>query len=109
MKTHMLIALAALVAVVTQKITRAQVEIPIESITIQQPVTTTQNVTVTAVPVTTIRFDLVSQRIDFTVGTSQGGNRTLSLTGSEYQAIRANFLDPFATAVAPALRAKLSE
>jgi len=80
----------------------AQVEIPLDQpVTVQQPVT--QNVTLTAVQVSTILFDLKNERILF------GSNgTTIVLDGPQYQAIKASFLDPFSAAVAPSLRLHLS-
>ena len=81
----------------------AQVEIPLDQpVTVQQPVT--QNVTLTAVQVSTILFDLQNERILF------GSNgTTIVLDGQQYQAIKSSFLDPFAAAVATSLRLHLSQ
>lgn len=90
----------------------AQVTIPLDQpVVVEQPVTITQNVTVSAVPIAAITFDLTGERITFRVAGNQttGGNNTLTVTGAEYQAIKAGFLDPFAAAVAPILRTKLSD
>lgn len=108
MKKHIAILVAALVAAVTLPIVLAQVEIPIEPVSVTQPVTTTQTVTVTQIPVQAIHFDLVNERIDFRVSGGAGGNATITLTGAQYNAIKQSFLSPFAAAVAPTLRAKLS-
>ena len=111
MKTNLItlvVILGATTLAVTLPRARAQVEIPIEPVTIAQPVTVTQNVTVTAVPVQSIRFDLVNQTITFQVSTTAGGNRTITLTGAEYNAIRDAFLTPFSQTIAPTLRAKIA-
>lgn len=89
----------------------AQVTIPLdESVTVAQQVTTTQNVTVSAVPVAAINFDLVGEKITFRMaGNATGGNSTVTLAGAEYQAVKAAFLTPFATTIAPTLRVKIQE
>ncbi len=93
---------------VTMPRVRGQVSIPIEPVTVSQPVTVTQNVTVSAVPVQSIWFDLVAKSITFQLATGGGGNRTVVLTGAEYDSVRDAFLAPFSQAIATTLRSKLA-
>jgi hypothetical protein len=96
------LCLAAVVAI-------AQVNIPLDQpTTVQEQVTVTQNVTVSAVPVQSITFDMVNQKAFFRIGLGNGGNRTVVLDGADYLQIRNQFLAPFGTVIAPKLREKLN-
>lgn len=107
MKTPLLILVAS-VAALTAAL--SQVAIPLDQpVVVQQPITTTQNVTVSEVAVSAITFDIANQKITFRLAGNQTGNGTITLTGAEYQNVRTQFLTPFSQAVAPTLRAKLGQ
>ncbi len=104
----LVVIIGATTLAVTMPRVRGQVSIPIEPVTVSQPVTVTQNITVSEVPVQSIRFDLVNESISFQLTPVAGGNRTITLTGAEFTAVRNSFLAPFSQAIAPTLRSKLA-
>ena len=75
---------------------------------VEQPVTVVQSVAVSTVPVRAITFDMEAQKIIFRCAFGNSGNATVELSGAEFQAIKTQFLNPFAAQVAPLLQAKLS-
>lgn len=75
---------------------------------VDQPVTVVQSIAVSTVPVRAITFDLEAQKIIFRCAFGNSGNATVELSGSEFQAIKMQFLNPFAAQVAPLIQAKLS-
>lgn len=104
----LVVIIGATTLAVTMPRVRGQVSIPIEPVTVSQPVTVTQNVTVSEVPVQSIRFDVVNQVITFQLTPTAGANRTITLTGADYTAVRDAFLTPFSQAIAPTLRSKFA-
>lgn len=109
MKKPILLLALGLAAVVAAL--HAQVTIPLdESVTVPTQVTVTQNVTVSSVPLAAINFDLVNEKITFRMGgNSTSSNGTVTLTGAEYDAVKAAFLTPFASTIAPTLRLKIQQ
>jgi hypothetical protein len=75
---------------------------------VEQPVTVVQSVPVSTVPVRAIIFDMEAQKIIFRCAFGNSGNATVELSGGEFQAIKTQFLNPFAAQVAPLLQEKLS-
>ena len=77
-------------------------------IVVEQPVTVVQSISVSSVPVRKVTFDMETEKIVFLCSFGTSGNATVELSGSEFQAIKTQFLTPFAAQVAPLIQAKLS-
>jgi len=106
MKTILAASLTILVAL-TVHAEPVDIQLP-GQVMVEQPVTVVQSVAVSTVPVRSITFDMEAQKIIFRCTFGSSGNATVELSGGEFQAIKTQFLNPFAAQVAPILQAKLA-
>ena len=102
-----LIVATAILAAISLHADPVDIQLP-SQVMVEQPVTVVQSVAVSTVPVRAIIFDMEAQKIIFRCSLGNSGNATVELSGSEFQAIKTQFLNPFVAQVAPLLQAKLS-